>query len=193
MGQKTSKFQRPVTANDKHVGTFQSGMANKKVEIGEIPVGDNRGSGHIDTQFGLSREPAVGHKRMVSRDPEQRERDYFAGNFTTSNPYTQQESESGDNARVIGVTYNHNGAIGAYPQDAEIVASLREACIDFTDFVLIPEQNIMMHATDTYEANSQYDGHGQSGALLQDKPLICYFVKNMEPGVPNELVTIETQ
>jgi hypothetical protein len=190
MGQKTSKFQRPITAKDKDVGKFQSGIDNKKIKAGEIPVGGGRGSGYVDTRFCLSRESVVGHKQITTRDPEQHERDYFANNFMTSDPYTQQESESGDKARVIGVTYDHDRAIGAYPRDAGIVACLREACIDFTDFVLIPEQNIMLHATDTYGANSQYDGCGQNGALLQDKPIIHRFVENMEPNVPNELVTI---
>ena len=96
---------------------------------------------------------------------------------------------------MIAVTYmyDHNTAIGAYPQNAEIVASLCEVYINFTDFILIPEQNIIIQVADTYEANFQYDGYGQDGALLQEKTIIHCFVKNMEPGVPNELVTIETQ
>ena len=188
MGQKTSKFQTPVEAKDKHVGSFQSGTDKKELKVGEIPVGDDRGSGHVDTQLGLSREPAVGHKSTATPDPVQHERDYFANNFTTSNPYTQQESKSGDKACVIGITYDYSTAIGTYPQDARIVASLREAR---TDFILIPEQNVLVHATS--EADFQYDGHGQNDALLSDKPIIRCFVKNMEPDVPFELVTIENQ
>ena len=186
MGQNTSKFQPPVEAKDKHVGTFQSGIDNKNLKVGEIPVGDDRGSGHVDTQLGLSREPAVGDKSTATPDPEQHERDYFANNFKRSDQYTQQESNYRAKACVIGLSYEK--AVDMYPRDARIVASLREAR---TDFMLIPKQNIMVHGT--YEADFQYNGHGQNDALLQDKPIIRCFVKNMEPDVPFELVKIENK
>ena len=200
MGQKSStskranKFQPSIEAKGKHVGTFHSGLDEKKIQVSEIPVGGDRGSGHVDTQFGLAREPVVGHKQTATRDPEQQGWDYFADNFT-SNPYTQQESKPGDKKAcvVAGITYDYHRAIGAYPPDARIVAPLREARIDFGS-LLIPEQNnIMTHTTYMYEANSQHDGYGRNEALLQDKPIIRCFVKNMEPDVPYELVTIERQ
>lgn len=188
MGQKASKFPSPVEAEDKRVGTFQSGIFNKKLKVGEIPVGDERGSGHIDTQFGVSREPVAGHKQSATLHPEQREREYFANHFAT---YTQQESKSGDKAYmyVKGVSYNRDMAVSVYPRNAKIVAPLYQECT--RSLMLIPEQNFMVHAT--HEADFQYDVHenGQNEALLQDKPVFRCFVENMEPDVPKELVTFE--
>ena len=200
MGQKSStpkganKFQSPVEATNKHVGTFQSGIVNNKLKVSEIPARDDRGSGYVDTQFGLSREPVLGHKPSTAPRPEQHERDYFADNFITPNAYPQQESTSGDTSCVIGVSYDYDAAVNMYPRNARIIATLREACT--RSLMLIPEQNIMIQAT--HEADFQYDAHvhvhdnGQNEGLLQDKPIIRVFVENMEPDVPKELVTFES-
>ena len=185
MGKRFSKKAQPST-EDSLVG---NGKSNEKLKAHVDFVENERGSGPIDEEV-IQNIPVITQKLDVSSDPQPHEP------VCTPSTHIQQENTfcvSRSKACFIPT----NKMVNMYPDDTDIVAPLRGTCTRS----LMPFPKQKGNESMTYTCNIMIlaaygvdlDKNQQNEILLQDRPIIQYFVENVEPDVPFKLVTIEHQ
>ena len=191
MGKKFSKKAQPSTKDeDSLVG---NGKSNEKLKAHVDFVENERGSGPIDEEV-TQNIPVITQKLDVSSDPQPHEP------ICIPSTHIQQENTlcvSRSKACFIST----NKMVNTYPGDADtdihVVAPLRGTCTKS----LMPFPKQKGNESITYTCNIMIlaaygvdlDKNQQNEILLQDRPIVQYFVENVEPDVPFELVTIEHQ
>lgn len=182
VARKADKFQPSIEARDTYM-LVGGGKSNEKLEPYNISPGHDRGSDPVNVQFGASRIHVITH-RLKPPDPQQHEKDKVSTSSNGSSPRTHAQQESACTTRnnACFMRVSKDEVVSIYPVDADIVTPLLGTCIK--SFMLIPEQNNVM-IPKPQEDNFDNDGDQQNGILLQDKPIIQCFVKNVEPDVPN--------